>query len=293
MASDAIVFDEADLNAFTDGRLEPVRAAALAESLASDRMARARIDGWKRQNDGLRTLFASVLFEPIPVRLLQTTLSGSGSGTLPLSSADIRVPGRGSSAAVLATTAIGVALVGFMAGALATIATDGFGRANWGLRGAAIRPVTEPSAITDRAAETYRAALADPERATNVSAGDEARLQHWMTHQLSGAVRIPDLRGLGWKLLGGRVVPGQFAPAAFLLYGRDAERLGLYLARDPTPSPPITVFVPDGAVVVRAWSEDGLGAALASTDDVRAADAGIGLVRDAIRRQMIDAPPSP
>ena len=74
MTDGSLTFDEGDLNGFVDGRLEASRAAALSDSLATDRDARARMDGWKRQNDSLRTMFASVLFEPVPLRLLPTSV---------------------------------------------------------------------------------------------------------------------------------------------------------------------------------------------------------------------------
>ena len=283
MTADATIFDEADLNAFTDGRLEPVRAAALAESLACDRLSRARIDSWKRQNEGLRTLFASVLFEPVPIRLLPTTLTAAGAARAAEVPIEASVARGGSFGTATALTAIGVAFVGFLAGAIVTIATDGAGRIAWGARGAESRPVVEVSTLAERAAETYRAALADPGRTSEFLVGDEARLQHWMIRQLPGAARIPDLRSLGWKLLGGRVVPGHYAPAAFLTYRLGAERLGLYISRDPLPSALRIVSFADDGLTVGAWSDDGLGIALAST---RASDGAMDSVRDAVRRQI-------
>ena len=287
-------FDESDLNAFADGRLEPGRAAALAESLSCDRLARARIDAWKRQNDGLRTLFASVLFEPVPVRLLPTTFVGSGDAKVPVPTRAAGVVGGIPSGAVLAVTAIGVALIGFVAGALATIATDGFGGAAWRPHAADIlRPATEIRPLDERAAETFRAALADPARATEFAGGDEARLQHWMTRQLSGAARIPDLRPQGWKLIGGHVVPGKYAQAAFLTYAQGAERLGLYVAREPVPAVVRTSAFAAGAVTVSSWSQDGLGIALTSTGDILTPESAVEPVRDAVRRQMTDDASNP
>ncbi len=34
-------------------------------------------------------------------------------------------------------------------------------------------------------------------------------------------------------MIGGRVVPGQHGPAAFLVYGNGADRMGLFIARTP------------------------------------------------------------
>ena len=240
MTDGSLTFDEGDLNGFVDGRLENARAAALSESLATDRDARARVDGWKRQNDSLRTMFASVLFEPVPLRLLPTTLTSAKSAPPPrASAADPRRERSGSSyperpAGLLAMTMVGVALVAFAAGALASLGTDDFGlspRSRTTAQAEEADAPQEERAFASRAVETHQAFLTDLTRPVEMTGADEPRLLRWIQHSLSSPVRIPNLQRQGWTLIGGRVVPGQHGPAAFLVYGSGADKLGLYVAR--------------------------------------------------------------
>ena len=166
MTDASLTFDEGDLNGFVDGRLEASRAAALSESLATDRDARARVDGWKRQNDSLRTMFASVLFEPVPLRLLPTSMTAPKSGSP--SRAPVTQPqrerrgvsGPARSSGLVATTMMGVALVAFAAGALASFGTDDFGLSPRSGRSAPVEEASVPSEERDfvsRAVETHQA----------------------------------------------------------------------------------------------------------------------------------------
>ena len=236
----SLTFDEGDLNGFVDGRLEASRAAALSESLATDRDARARVDGWKRQNDSLRTMFASVLFEPVPLRLLPTSMTAPKSGSP--SRAPVAQPqrerrgvsGPARSSGLVATTMMGVALVAFAAGALASFGTDDFGLSPRSGRSAPVEEASVPSEERDfvsRAVETHQAFLADLTRPVELTAADEPRLSRWLQHSLAGQLRIPNLQHQGWSLIGGRVVPGQHGPAAFLVYGNGTDRMGLYIGR--------------------------------------------------------------
>ncbi len=91
------------------------------------------VDGWKRQNDSLRTMFASVLFEPVPLRLLPTSVAAPKGGAssrvvaAPPHREPKALPGSVRPSGLVATTMVGVALVAFAAGALASFGTDDFG----------------------------------------------------------------------------------------------------------------------------------------------------------------------
>ncbi len=256
-----LAFDDADLNAFVDGRIEPSRGSALAESLAADPEAAARLDVWRRQNDSLRTLFASVLSEPLPVRLLPVAVS-------PVQAAgrrdrDAERPGRRTAGAV-ATTAVGAALIGFALGALAGVGTDGFGLAPSAghLAGASL---SAPRDLASRAAEAHRTFLADPSRPFDAAAG-EPKPARWSGHRLGSGPRIPDLSRQGWTFLGARIVPGRHGPAAFLAYGDGADRLGLTVSRGADPGEVRTVQVDDDAppLGVATWADGDFGYALTS-----------------------------
>jgi anti-sigma factor RsiW len=74
----------------------------------------------------------------------------------------------------------------------------------------------------------YAAEVVHP---VEVAASDAGHLQRWLSKRLGNPVRAPELSGEGFRLVGGRLLPGDALPAAQLMY-EDAhgKRLTLYLA---------------------------------------------------------------
>ena len=60
---------EADLHAFVDQQLTPVRHAEVEQYLAARPDEAQRVRDWRQQNELLRGLLAAVLDEPLPLRL--------------------------------------------------------------------------------------------------------------------------------------------------------------------------------------------------------------------------------
>lgn len=296
-----MAFDDADLNGFVDGRIDPARAAALAESLASDPQARARIDAWKRQNESLRTMFASVLFEPLPVRLLP--------GAIPVRSPDAAsakrrdtearetAPPRGRVAGALVTVSLGMALVGFVLGALASLGTDGFGlgdRLAAGWRHATPDRAVAAGSLGDRAAQAHRIYLGDGARQVELTAAEEPKLLRWLQHRLAAPIRIPDLGRLGWTFVGGRILPGPQGAEAFLVYGNGPERLGLTVSHSPAGSTEPTVR--RGAaepIAVASWGDGAFSYALTSDRGADWLDRNGAALRDSVDAQMGLDPDAP
>ncbi len=294
-------FDEADLNGFVDGRIDPARAAALAESLASDPESRARIDGWKRQNESLRTMFASVLFEPVPARLMAGSVPARP--THP-EAAKPRDTGRTSSVSsgVLVTTSLGMALVGFALGAIVSMGTDDFGlsrpsESGFGKqaaqRTAAVLP-TPARSLSDIAVEAHRTYLGDPVHQVELSGADTPRLTRWIQHRLGPTARVPDLTAQGWTLLGGRILPGPQGPVAFLVYADGADRLSLALSRSAGPRG-LQVARDDGrdAVATTSWADEAFDYALTSGRGALWLGRHAGSIAQDIRAQAANADPLP
>ena len=279
-------FDDADLNGFVDGRIEPGRAAALSESLASDPQARARIDGWKRQNESLRTMFASVLFEPVPVRLL----AGSVPATRPARAGEVDGPAASRMTGAVTTISVGAALVGFVLGALASVGTDNFGLAGRSAPDAARSPSEQAAtgrSLADRAIESHRTFLSDAIRPVEMTAGEEPRLLRWLQRKVAPPIRIPDLARHGWNLVGGRVLPGPRGPEAFLVYANGPDRLGLTVSRMPVPrAAQVTAVDGPDALGAATWGDDVFGYALTSDRGADWLQRNAGPLRDSIRAQM-------
>ena len=67
-----------------------------------------------------------------------------------------------------------------------------------------------------------------------LGAAEEAHLVQWLTKRIGANVRAPTLAGLGWKLVGGRLLPDRGMPAAQFMYeDGTGRRLTLYLRKEP------------------------------------------------------------
>ena len=272
MSHPAQPFEEADLHAFVDGQMDLGRRAAFIRALAADPEMRARVESWKRQNEAMATTFGSVLGEPVPLRLMPTSLNREQGGN----SAAAKHP-RGESSAhsdrrsALAGT-LAIAVGAFLAGALVSYGTGTFGFGPGMFSGKAPIESTMPAgrrALALRAYEAHQTYATDLNHPVEVPASDEAHLIKWIQHRLSIPIRIPDLRPQGWNLLGGRVLPGELGPAAFLLYGNGVERLGLYIARTNTHQSDAYTIYDNGAGLasVAYWTDEPVGYALTTSRD--------------------------
>ena len=259
-----LAFDDADLNGLVDGRLDPIRAAALSESLSSDPEVCARLDAWRRQNDSLRTMFSAVLFEPVPVRLLPVLMPSRDRAGDTLFDRK-RFGGRLSG--VLATIGIGAVLVGFALGALTSIGTDGFGLGLAQARGAVPSPDAGSGApeLASRAAEAHRTFIDDLSGPGEMAAIEAPKLARWVERRLGSGVRLPDLARQGWSFIGANIVPGRHGPAAFLAYANKSDRLGLTVSREALRGEG-SVVAPDGdmRLAVATWGDGAFAYALTS-----------------------------
>lgn len=298
-----MAFDEADLHGLVDGRIEPSRAAALAASLGSDPEAAARVEAWRRQTESLKSMFTSVLCEPVPVRLLPTVVPArdAPSGR----AAPSATPARRIAGAV-ATTAIGSALVGFALGALSSLGTDGFGlapqaaREIGGVGGAGVKARD----VAARAVEAHRTFLAGPPRPVDVvgstagstaggaaawaGLGEAPKLVRAVGRRVGAGLKIPDLARQGWTLVDGRVVPGRSGPAAFLTYGDGSDSLGLLVSRDggeQAGGSARVVAADDGAgpLGVATWTDGDFAYALTSDRGREWLARHLAPLRDAVR----------
>jgi len=52
--------NEAELHAYVDGQLDPLRAAQVEDYLAGNPEAKARVDEWRRGNEALRVALMSM-----------------------------------------------------------------------------------------------------------------------------------------------------------------------------------------------------------------------------------------
>ncbi|MHC0053361.1 anti-sigma factor family protein [Actibacterium sp. D379-3] len=240
---------EEQLLAYFEGALPPDAARALAARLPGDPEAQALLKTWARQNAVLGALYAPVADEPVPDRLLAVTRSRPTrtGGAPPL----LRI------AAMLALLAVG--------GAGGWLAAD-------------LRPAA-PRALADAAIaahETYVVEVAHP---IEVGADQATHLTGWVSKRLGHSIAPPDFAALGFRLMGGRVLPGDTGAAALFMYEDDqGRRVTLYVAPETGGAQTAFQFADQGGVQSFYWMDGALNYAVVGD-----------IPRDALRRIALAA----
>jgi len=231
--------NEAELHAYVDGRLDAERRAAVDSWLAAHPDDQERVAAYQQLRDGMRAAYDPVLDEAVPAHLHS------------------RPRRRWRPYAVAAAwITLGVA-VGAIAG--------------WWLHDS--RPAL-PVAVDAGAAMARRAAVAhatySPEvrHPVEVGADDEPHLTAWLSKRLGAPVRPPKLEAVGYKLIGGRLLPGENGPVAHFMYQCQAgTRVTLYVRTDDKNTRETALrFSREGNVRVFYWVDRRMGYALSSAD---------------------------
>ena len=198
---------EEDINRFVDGRLDAGRQAEVAEYLAEDPDTRHKASDFQRLNTLLHTQYDQVLEEPVPPSLLRAAAKGR--------------PSHPTSPWRIARVA---AVVFF------SVAVGGIG--GWLARDSIERPARW-SDFARQAAVAHLVYAPDAKRPVEVKADQETQLLAWLSRRLGAPIRAPNLAKVGYRLIGGRVLPTSDGSAAQLMYENEGgARVTLYLRTD-------------------------------------------------------------
>ena len=256
---------EADLHAWVDHQLAPARRARVDDFLATRPEARAQVQAWQRQNEQLRAWLNPVLDEPLPLRL-------------PLAPRVHRWPWR-ALAAGFAIAALSGGSAWLARGALdaesarlAFVQGTTLARAGGERSGPLSGQLSgQLSGFAHRAAVAHVVYSPDVRRPVEVGADQEQALVAWLTKRMGTAVRPPALGGLGYELIGGRLLPGERGPVAQFMYGgtggAGGERLTLYVTREVAGPDAAFRFGSDGPVNVFYWIDGEFGYAISAGAD--------------------------
>ncbi len=253
---------ELELHALVDGQLDPLRIPDVLHWLRDHPDDAIRVAQWQAQRLALRQLHRAIDIGETPPALIRT-----------VTRAQRRLPWRHAAAAAVL---LGVGLTtGLVGGRL----LPGAGRDV-----APLASTAEPDFARDAviAHAVYTPEVRHP---VEVAAADEAHLVQWLTRRLGTPLKAPTLQTLGFRLLGGRLLPGPRSPRAQFMY-EDAggRRVTLYVTVfDEGQVPTETAFrsVRDGAVESFYWIEGRLGYAF--TGELAAPDA-MALAREVYRQ---------
>lgn len=207
MSRTPLPISEADVHAYVDGQLAPERVAALDAAAATDAELAARIGHLRALNASLRDALDPALAEPIPAQLL-------AAATAPGQRAAGARPWMVSAVAAAATLVLGLAI-------------------GWYGRGIVLEDAGLPTTFARQAALTHALYAADPRRPVEVWAAEEKSLATWLTRRLGHPMHVPDLTGVGFALVGGRLVAGNEKPTGLYMYeNADKQRLTLQVRKD-------------------------------------------------------------
>lgn len=242
------MIEDKDLHAYVDGQLPPERRRAVELYLANNPEAAVRVSDWRAQNRALALAFGPVAEEPLPERLLAAAVSGSP--------AEQQAPPRRDRRMAIAAS------VGFLAGALATLAGVRLAARYGAAPGDDLLPDFLGVAL-----QSHKIFTPEKRHPVEIAAADQGHLLEWLSKRLAYPMALPDLQTMGLSLVGGRMLTGPRGPAAFFVFeGADGERITLYCARLGTiPDEEPRTMRADGFTTVY-WLDDGIGFAL--TGDV-------------------------
>jgi len=228
---------EAELHAYVDGTLPAARAAAVESYLADHPEDAARVAAYREQVAAMRREFDPVIDEPLPRRL-----------QLPQSSWTRSLARH---AAVVAWITLG-GVIGWQLHAYNSTSARSEG-ANWARRAAIAHAVYSP----------------EVRHPVEVGADEETHLVRWLSKRLGTSLKVPHLGGLGYSLVGGRLLPGERGPVAQFMYqDGKGQRLTLYVRINPDErSESAFLFAQERGVGVFYWLDRKLGYALSGAVD--------------------------
>lgn len=240
MTGRAFPIGEDELQAFVDERLDGERRAAVEAHLASHPELAERVALERRQRAMLRRRLDAKFAEPIPARLRI---------------AHLRAARRTWWTKGWPRVAAAIALFG--AGATA------------GWFAHQIAPTSLPPAPTVSVAQgaqaAYRTFVVEVAHPVEVGVQQEAHLLQWLSKRLGRKLAAPDLSPFGYRLMGGRLLPGGNGAAAQLMYDdASGRRLTIYV-RAAEGRETAFRFQREGDAATFAWIDQGFGFAVTAT----------------------------
>jgi anti-sigma factor RsiW len=123
-----------------------------------------------------------------------------------------------------------------IAAAAVVVAFLAGGVVGWMAHGASAAAPSRFDIFTAQALDAHRVYVVEVRHPVEVTGAERPHLVQWLSKRLDYELRIPDLEQSGLKLVGGRLLPGPFGPAAFCMYeGPSGERFTIYYARTDSP----------------------------------------------------------
>ena len=185
---------ENDLQAYVDGQLEAERRKAVERYLSEHPEEAERVAVWHRQNETLGALYGQISDEPVPPRLDVHRIAGALAA-----SGWRRRPWYGIAAAAVLFIALGAA-------------------AGWTGRSYWANSAPGQTTLVADAVAAHSLYTREVLRPVEVGADKQTELTAWVSKRLGRDLVVPDLRPLGFRFVGGRLLPVEGQPAAQFMY---------------------------------------------------------------------------
>ena len=233
--------EEDDLQAWVDRRLTPKDNEAVEAYFAAHPESRARWSQYAEQREELRAAFAGPAEKMMPARLRIARL---------LAEQRRRRHRR----------------LGRVAAAVALLIAGGIG--GWGAHDllpalTSSASAVLASAVFDDAIAAHRTFSVETRHPVEVGANEEAHLVQWLSKRLGHRLIVPDLNALGFRLMGGRLLPADSGPAAMFMYedGKGVRLSCYYLVVDVVGETEFQ-FREQNGISAFYWVDDGLAYAI-------------------------------
>jgi anti-sigma factor RsiW len=238
---DPVSVDE--LHAFVDGQLDAGRLRAVAAWLHAHPDDAARVQDWHAQRQQLRQFARGLDLGAPPAALADVVLQAGRPKR--------RLAGWQQAAAAVLLLGLGLA-----------------GGHWWAAGRAGADALASSPAFVREAAVAHAVFVPEKRHPVEVTAAEEAHLVQWLGRRLGAPVKAPMLLDRGYRLLGGRLLPGDPAPRAQFMY-EDAQgrRVTLFVAVfAPGQAPAETSFrsVREGERESFYWVDGSFGYALSA-----------------------------
>lgn len=250
---------EDDLQAYVDGRVAPSRLGFVEDFVRANPAVESRLAAYRSHRDQLAVRLRHRADAPIPARLRIAAIAANRNRR------HRALIGRLAAACLIFSVGAGT---GWLAAGLNAPAPQ--------------QSASTPDQVAQLAVTAHRLFVSDPTHPVEVPADHGEHLASWISTRLNHTLPVPDLTAYGFRLIGGRILPGGEAAAAQIMY-EDAkgQRLTIYIKTGETgTSKP--EFIAHAGVSTFVWRDDGCGYAIAGKFD----RARLGEVTDAAFEQM-------
>ena len=229
------IVTDSDLQKFVDGELSEAKGRMVAEIVAGDETLKKKVHEYREINRRLLEIYAEKQPDPLPARFF---IAVSGRNGLPVLRVAVSVLW------LIVGGMIGYALQG-------QLESDEF-----------VRPLPVEAAF---AHAVYVPEVRHP---VEVNASEQEHLNAWLSKRLARPIAAPDLREVGYALIGGRLLPDAQRPAAqFMFEDATGQRITLYVRHGLDARASSFSYAESSGLGIVYWVDNGLSYALTATAD--------------------------